>query len=63
MNAITYEHAKKTFTIASEAIALLATLDMLILFASLAQIMVEGQSGYWNPFWRTQAEMVLTLLR
>lgn len=61
MNAITYEQAKKTFTIASEAIAFLVTLDMLILFASLAQIMVEGQTGQWSPFWRVQAEMVLRL--
>ena len=61
MNAITYEQAKKTFTIASEAIAFLVTLDMLILFASLAQIMVEGQTGHWSPFWRAQADLVLRL--
>ena len=61
MNAITYEQAKKTFTIASEAIAFMVTIDMLILFASLAQIVMEGQTGYWNPFWRAQAELVLRL--
>lgn len=61
MNAITYEQAKKTFTIASEAIAFLVTLDMLILFASFTQIMVEGQTGHWSPFWRAQADLVLRL--
>jgi hypothetical protein len=61
MNAITIEHAKKTFAVAAEAIALLVTFDLLILFASLAQIAAEGQTGYWNPFWRAQAELVLRL--
>ena len=61
MSAITYERAKQTFAIATEAIALAVTLDLLILFASLTQIMAEGQTGYWSPFWRTQAELVLRL--
>lgn len=61
MSAITYEQAKKTFTIVSEAIAFLVTLDMLILFASLTQIMVEGQTGQWSPFWRAQVDLVLRL--
>lgn len=61
MNAITIERAKQSFAIATEAIALLVTLDLLILFASLAQIMAEGQTGQWSPFWRAQAELVLRL--
>ncbi len=62
METIIYERAKKTFAIAAETAATLIALDLLILFASLAQITAEGQSGYWSPFWKTQAEIVLSII-
>ena len=33
--------------------------DIAILFTGLAQIAYEGRTGYWNPFWRAQAEFVV----
>lgn len=36
-----------------------ALLDIMILFTGLAQIVYEGRTGYWNPFWRAQAEFVV----
>jgi hypothetical protein len=63
MTVATYEHAKKTFVCVTQVIILLVMLDMMILSVSLAQIMTEGQSGYWNPFWLTQAQMVSSIFR
>lgn len=37
----------------------LAILDVMILFTGLSQIAFEGRTGYWNLFWRTQAEFVV----
>lgn len=42
---------------------LLAALDLFVLFASLAQVAVEGRTGYWSPFWAKQAEVVAMVLR
>lgn len=42
-------------------ILLLVGMNFLILFASMAQIGLEGHSGYWNPYWRWQAEAVLSV--
>ena len=42
-------------------IFLLAMLDAWILLTALGQIAMEGRTGYWSPFWRTQAEWVLNL--
>ena len=62
-NQILFERAKKALAVAVTTIALLVMFDLTILFASLAQIQLEGRTGYWNPFWRAQAEVVLSLLR
>jgi len=62
-NQILFERAKKALAVAVTTIALLVMFDLTILFASLAQIQLEGRTGYWNPFWRAQAEVVLNLLR
>jgi hypothetical protein len=62
-NLITFEQAKKALSIAGSTIALLVIFDLMILFASLAQIQIEGRTGYWNPFWRAQAQVVLNLAR
>lgn len=43
-------------------ILLLVGLNFLILFASMAQIGLEGKTGYWNPYWRWQAEAVLSVV-
>ncbi len=37
----------------------LVMVDLFILMAALGQIATEGRSGYWSPFWSTQAEFVL----
>lgn len=42
-------------------ILLLVGLNFLILFASMAQLGLEGQTGYWSPYWRWQAEAVLSV--
>lgn len=62
-NQIAFERAKKALSVAGTTIALLVMFDLIILFASLAQIQLEGRTGYWNPFWRAQAEVVLSLTR
>lgn len=62
-NTITFEQAKKALSIAATSIAFLVMFDLMILFASLAQIQMEGRTGYWNPFWKAQAEVVLSLAR
>ncbi len=56
------EYIKKILAGVFEAIVLLVTFDLIILFVSLAQISLEGRTGYWNPFWRVQAEFVIKLL-
>ena len=56
------EYAKKILIAVFEAVVLLLAFDLIILFASLAQIALEGKTGYWNPFWRIQAEFVIRLL-
>jgi len=56
------EYVKKILIAALEVIVLLIAFDLIILFTSLAQIALEGKTGYWNPFWRAQAEFVIKLL-
>lgn len=62
MNTITYEHAKKSLAAAAEIMVLLAALDLLILFLSIAQVTAEGRSGYWSPFWKAQAEIAMKII-
>jgi hypothetical protein len=56
------EYIKKILIAVFEAVVLLIAFDLIILFTSLAQIALEGTTGYWNPFWRVQAEFVIKLL-
>lgn len=56
------EYIKKILIAALEVIVLLIAFDLIILFTSLAQIALEGKTGYWNPFWRVQAEFVIKML-
>ncbi|TAK04182.1 hypothetical protein EPO34_03490 [Patescibacteria group bacterium] len=56
------QQAKHIASITFQSLAFLMMLDLLILFASIGQIALEGRTGHWNPFWRTQAEMVVRLL-
>lgn len=56
------EYLKKIIIAIFEVIVLLIVFDLIILFTSLAQIALEGRTGYWNPFWRVQAEFVVKLL-
>ncbi|GIW70347.1 MAG: hypothetical protein KatS3mg101_1094 [Patescibacteria group bacterium] len=41
----------------------LLLVDLFILFTALAQIALENRTGYWNPFWRWQAEQVVRFLQ
>ncbi len=61
-NAMKVEYIKKITVGVLELIVLLVAVDIIILFTSLAQIALEGRTGYWNPFWRVQAEFVIKLL-
>jgi hypothetical protein len=61
-NVMKVEYIKKILVGALELIVLLVAVDLIILFTSLAQIVLEGRTGYWNPFWRLQAELVIKLL-
>ena len=61
-NVMKVEYIKKILVGALELIVLLVAVDLIILFTSLAQIVLEGRTGYWNPFWRVQAEFVIKLL-
>lgn len=55
---------RNALNVAITAILVFALFDLLILFTGLAQIAYEGRTGYWNGFWRWQAEqMVQFLLR
>lgn len=56
------EYVKKILIAALEVIVLLIAFDLIILFTSMAQIALEGKTGYWNPFWRVQAEFVIKML-
>ncbi len=54
---------KKTLSGIASIILVAVLLDLMILFAGLAQIAVEGRTGEWNGFWRPQAEFVISLLK
>ena len=43
-------------------LAILIAIDLLILFAGLLQIGIEDRTGYWSPFWRTQAEVLIKII-
>ncbi len=57
------ETTKKVLSYIGYAVVVFAMFDMLILFAALGQIAFEGRTGYWNPFWRVQAEFLIGLLQ
>ena len=44
------------------ALMILLTLDALIVMMGLAQIAIEGRTGYWMPFFRIQGELIVKLL-
>ena len=56
------QNVKKTISITATALVFLVMMDLMILFTSMAQIAVEGKTGYWNPFWKAQARAVVILL-
>jgi hypothetical protein len=53
----------KIIKITGQILITLVLLDLMILFFSMAQIAVEDKTGYWNPFWRWQAEQVIRLMK
>ena len=50
---------KKALSISFNILLAAALLDLAILSLGILQIAQEGRTGYWNPFWRTQAEFVV----
>jgi len=53
----------KTLHAIGYTLTVLVLFDLLILFAGLGQIALEGRTGIWHPFWRVQAEFVVGLLQ
>jgi hypothetical protein len=54
---------RKTFlSLAVDIIFAIVFIDLFILLAGLAQIAVEGRTGYWSPFWKWQAEKVIRFI-
>jgi hypothetical protein len=47
---------KKIITNTFYAVLIFAAADLMILFAALGQIAVEGRTGEWNAFWLFQAK-------
>lgn len=45
-----------------QIILILFFLDMLVLLWSLAQLGIEGSTGYWAPFWRVQVEWIASII-
>ncbi len=56
------EKIKEIVSAVGATITLLVAADLFILFMSLAQIALEGRTGYWSPFWMVQAKFFLTLV-
>lgn len=56
------QSVKKTASVTASVLCFAVMVDLMILFTSMAQIAVEGRTGYWNPFWKTQARAAITLL-
>jgi len=54
------QQAKQIASITLQTIAFLVMLDLMILFASLGQIALEGRTGHWNDFWSIQAKAVVS---
>lgn len=50
---------KKGMTVALQLLAMAVALDLMILFASVAQAANEEQSGHWNSFWTVQASFLV----
>lgn len=44
-------------------VLVLIVFDILILFASMAQVATGERTGEWNPFWRSQAAFVIDVLK
>ena len=53
---------KKVLTNFAAFVSVIVMLDLMILFTGLAQVAIEGRTGYWNPFWRWQAQQVVKVL-
>ena len=45
-----------------DILAVTAIADLAIVFFGMAQIAIEGRTGYWAPFWRVQAEWIINIL-
>ena len=45
-----------------KAIAILAVLDIMVVMFGLMQIGLENRTGHWAPFWRVQAEAIVSLI-
>jgi len=53
---------RKALTNIYYVIVALIMFDVMILMTSIAQLAYEGQTGYWSPFWRIQAEFFINLI-
>jgi len=53
---------KEIIKVIGGVVLFLVLLDLIILFGALAQIAIEGKTGYWNSFWLTQARFLISFL-
>jgi len=54
---------EKTIKTIGNGLLLLLIIDLWILSMSMAQVAVEGRSGYWNSWWSWQANTVMRVLK
>lgn len=48
--------------IAGGVVAGAILLDIFILTFAMLQLGIEGQTGYWSPFWAGQARFIISIL-
>ena len=53
---------KDTLTYIGNTLMLAVMADLFILSFALMQILAEGQTGYWSPFWKWQVEIIISVL-
>lgn len=53
---------RDTIKIIGGVIAGAILLDIMILMLAILQLGIEGQTGYWPPFWAEQARFVISTI-
>lgn len=61
-SVLMFDNMKQIITNVFYGLIIAAALDLMILFAALGQIAIEGRTGEWNGFWLVQAKAVVAAL-